>query len=194
MTRLATKRDEIIRVARRLFAQQGVKATTVRDIAQAAGVTEGALYRHFDSKEDLARYLFADGAELFYAFLEQAAAESSDAAQRLRRLVAGFFDFAATSPDVFGFVMAQHYGGSGAVPGTQRLPKALFVETLSAGMAEGKLRPMEPELAAALVIGMCVQCIFFHQRGLIRQSPAQVCAEVCTAVDRIFAVGNETGE
>ncbi|NPV48521.1 MAG: TetR/AcrR family transcriptional regulator [Armatimonadetes bacterium] len=188
MARPATKRDDIIRVARRLFAQRGVKATTVRDIAQAAGVTEGALYRHFASKEDLARFLFAGGAELFYEFLEHAAAEATDAAQRLRLLVAGFFEFAEANAEVFGFVMSQHYEGVGAVPGTHRLPKALFVETLQASMAEGKLRPMEPELGAALVIGMCVQSIFFHQRGLIERSAEEVRSEVCAAVDRVFAL------
>lgn len=188
MPRPATKRDDIIRVAQRLFAQRGIKATTVRDIAHAAGVTEGALYRHFESKDDLARYLFAGGAEMFYEHLKQARAKAGDAAQRLQALVVGFFDFAASNPEVFGFVMARHYEGVGEVPQTQRLPKFLFVETLAAGMAEGTLRPMEPELAAALVIGMCVQSIFFLQRGLIDQPAAQVRSEVCAAVDRIFAV------
>jgi len=188
MPRPATKREDIIRVARRLFSQRGIKATTVRDIAQAAGVTEGTLYRHFASKDDLARYLFAGGAELFYEHLARAAAGAEEAPRRLRALITGFFDFAETNPEVFGLIMARHYEGVGEMPPTQRLPKSLFVATLTAGMAAGQLRRMDPQLAAALVIGMCIQSIFFYERGFIEQPASQVRAEVRAAVDRIFAV------
>jgi AcrR family transcriptional regulator len=187
MPRPATKRDDIIRVARRLFAEHGVKATTVREIAQAAGVTEGALYRHFESKSDLARYLFAGGAELFYAYLDEAVAGVEEA-ERLRALVCGFFDFAESNPEVFGFVMARHYGGVGELPPAKHLPKALFVATLAAGMEAGRLRRLDHELAAALVIGMCVQSIFFLQRGLVEQSAVEARNEVCAAVNRVFAI------
>jgi len=39
--------------AKRLFAEHGYQATTVRDIADAAGVTERTFYRYFDGKEGL---------------------------------------------------------------------------------------------------------------------------------------------
>lgn len=43
----------ILDVAIRLFSQQGVSATSLSDIAQAAGVTRGAIYWHFKNKLDL---------------------------------------------------------------------------------------------------------------------------------------------
>ena len=49
---LETKRH-IIDVAIRLFSQQGVSATSLADIAKAAGVTRGAIYWHFKNKSDL---------------------------------------------------------------------------------------------------------------------------------------------
>ncbi|MFE4107657.1 TetR/AcrR family transcriptional regulator [Almyronema epifaneia] len=42
---------KILRAAQRLFAQKGYGGTTTRDLAQAAGVAEGTLFRHFDSKK-----------------------------------------------------------------------------------------------------------------------------------------------
>lgn len=55
--RLETGREStralLLDVARRLFAEQGVGATTIRQIADAAGVTERTFYRYFDGKEGL---------------------------------------------------------------------------------------------------------------------------------------------
>jgi AcrR family transcriptional regulator len=46
-----TRREELLAIAARLFAERGFKNTTVRDIADAAGILSGSLYHHFDSKE-----------------------------------------------------------------------------------------------------------------------------------------------
>ncbi|RCX00285.1 MULTISPECIES: multidrug efflux transporter transcriptional repressor AcrR [Kosakonia] len=46
-------RQHILDVAMRLFSQNGVSATSLAEIAQAAGVTRGAIYWHFKNKSDL---------------------------------------------------------------------------------------------------------------------------------------------
>ncbi|SCC53505.1 multidrug efflux transporter transcriptional repressor AcrR [Kosakonia oryziphila] len=46
-------RQHILDVAIRLFSRQGVSSTSLADIAQAAGVTRGAIYWHFKNKSDL---------------------------------------------------------------------------------------------------------------------------------------------
>lgn len=46
-----TRRDELLAIAAEQFATKGFKNTTVRDIADAAGILSGSLYHHFDSKE-----------------------------------------------------------------------------------------------------------------------------------------------
>ncbi len=48
-----TRRDELLAIAARLFAERGFRNTTVRDIADAAGILSGSLYHHFDSKESM---------------------------------------------------------------------------------------------------------------------------------------------
>src|SRR5512139_183064 len=50
-SRSASRREELLAIAARLFAERGFKNTTVRDIADAAGILSGSLYHHFDSKE-----------------------------------------------------------------------------------------------------------------------------------------------
>ncbi|OAH59979.1 TetR family transcriptional regulator [Dietzia cinnamea] len=46
-----TRREELLSIAAGLFAERGLRATTVRDIADAAGILSGSLYHHFSSKE-----------------------------------------------------------------------------------------------------------------------------------------------
>jgi TetR/AcrR family transcriptional regulator, cholesterol catabolism regulator len=48
-----SRRDELLAIAAGLFAEKGFKNTTVRDIADAAGILSGSLYHHFDSKESM---------------------------------------------------------------------------------------------------------------------------------------------
>jgi AcrR family transcriptional regulator len=47
------RRAELLSIAAGLFAERGLRATTVRDIADAAGILSGSLYHHFDSKESM---------------------------------------------------------------------------------------------------------------------------------------------
>jgi AcrR family transcriptional regulator len=77
MTRDEPVRQRLLAEATRLFAERGFESTSVQEIVSAAGVTKGAMYHYFDSKDDLlyeiyGRVLrmqmerltrFADGAE-----------------------------------------------------------------------------------------------------------------------------------
>ncbi|GAA1638247.1 TetR/AcrR family transcriptional regulator [Actinoplanes couchii] len=57
------RRTHLVQLAGDLFAEKGFRATTVREIADAAGILSGSLYHHFDSKESI-------GDEILSAFLE----------------------------------------------------------------------------------------------------------------------------
>ena len=48
-----SRRDELLELAASMFAERGLRATTVRDIADAAGILSGSLYHHFESKEEM---------------------------------------------------------------------------------------------------------------------------------------------
>jgi len=53
------RRADMISIAAELFAQKGYRATTVREIADAAGILSGSLYHHFDSKESIGDEILA---------------------------------------------------------------------------------------------------------------------------------------
>jgi len=62
------RRADLVRLAADLFAEKGFRATTVREIADAAGILSGSLYHHFDSKESI-------GDEILSGFLDEVLAD-----------------------------------------------------------------------------------------------------------------------
>lgn len=88
----SSRRDELLATAGRLFAEQGLRSTTVRDIADAAGILSGSLYHHFDSKETMVDEIlrgFLD--DLFDRYREISGAGES-ATDTLRGLVIASFE------------------------------------------------------------------------------------------------------
>ena len=71
-------RTRILDEAARLFLARGYAETTLRDIADAAGVKAGSIYYHFDSKEELLGEILDTGIERIATTLDTALAASSD--------------------------------------------------------------------------------------------------------------------
>jgi AcrR family transcriptional regulator len=87
-----TRREELLAIAAELFAERGFKNTTVRDIADAAGILSGSLYHHFDSKESMVDELLDTfQTELWKKYDEISASELS-ARGKLEAIVRASFD------------------------------------------------------------------------------------------------------
>ena len=63
----ASRRDELLDLAATMFAERGLKATTVRDIADSAGILSGSLYHHFKSKEQMVEEVLKDFLDWLFA-------------------------------------------------------------------------------------------------------------------------------
>lgn len=89
---MSGRRAELLDLAARMFAEHGYGQTTVRDIADAAGILSGSLYHHFDSKESMVDEIlrsFLD--ELFDRYREIVEAGQGPR-QTLRALVVASFE------------------------------------------------------------------------------------------------------
>ncbi len=62
-TRPANRREQILREATILFTAHGYEGTPIRVIAKSCGITEAAIYRHFENKEDLYESVIGDKAQ-----------------------------------------------------------------------------------------------------------------------------------
>ncbi len=83
----ATRRDELLRIAARLFAERGFRNTTVRDIADAAGILSGSLYHHFDSKESMVDEILQTFQQELFASYDDVLASDLPARQKIEAAV-----------------------------------------------------------------------------------------------------------
>ena len=82
-----SRREELLRIAAQLFAERGFKNTTVRDIADAAGILSGSLYHHFDSKEAMVDEILSTFQESLFASYDEILASSLSPRERIEAAV-----------------------------------------------------------------------------------------------------------
>jgi AcrR family transcriptional regulator len=87
-----SRREELLAIAARLFAEKGFRATTVRDIADAAGILSGSLYHHFDSKESMVDEILSSFQEELFGQYDEILASDDDPRTKLERAVLVSFD------------------------------------------------------------------------------------------------------
>ena len=81
------RRADMVAIAAELFAQKGYRATTVREIADAAGILSGSLYHHFDSKESIGDEILSGFINAVLANYRAAVAEATEPRAVLEQIV-----------------------------------------------------------------------------------------------------------
>ncbi|MEM1433047.1 MAG: TetR/AcrR family transcriptional regulator [Pseudomonadota bacterium] len=79
-----SRNEALLRASAELFASQGFKATSMRDIAKAVGMLPGSIYYHFNSKDDLLLAIYEAGVEQITTTFQSAIARVEDPWERLQ--------------------------------------------------------------------------------------------------------------
>jgi len=154
------RREEIIRVTLELAARQGVDDVTTQDMAQAMGVTQGAVFRHFPSKDAIWLAVMQWVRERLMSVLAQAAAAGSDPLDALQRMFFAHIDFIAGHPSIPRVLMSEHlHGRSTALRKLVTEMMLAYEEKISgllqAAQSQGLARAdLDTRAAATLYIGM----------------------------------------
>jgi AcrR family transcriptional regulator len=86
------RRDELLALAARMFAERGLRTTTVRDIADAAGILSGSLYHHFDSKESMVDEILREFLDSLFGQYRAIVAEGRGPRETLEAIVVASFE------------------------------------------------------------------------------------------------------
>lgn len=170
-------RQRIIAAAAPLFNKQGYAGCALKDIMEATGLEKGGIYRHFDSKEELAAEAFDYAWMVSSALRRQGLDEISDHVDRLKHHIAAFVHRSTIS----GGCPILNTGvdsDNGNPVLRQRVQKAMrnwqrmLVTTLNDGIAAGTIRTgVKVETVARLIVatlegGMLVSRIERNDRAM----------------------------
>lgn len=161
-------REKIDRAAIDLFASRGVDGVSIADIATAAAVSQGALYRHYRSKDDLAQQLFAVAYRRMGAELAAIAVGQPGLAPRIAAMVAHFCALYDRDPSLFRFLLLAQHNLLPEIDDDGVSPAAVIEGAIANAVGNGELPvAVDGAVAAAAIMGIVLQTALFHVYGRI---------------------------
>jgi AcrR family transcriptional regulator len=153
---MSARREELTRIAARLFAERGYQGTSLADLAAALGVQKPSLYHHIASKEDLLWEVAREGAAAFHAGLD-AVPPAAPAAERIRLALRAHLAVVAQQLDVATVFVREWRFLSGErrelFVAERRRYEERIRELFRAGVEEGQLRTdLDVQTAALLFL------------------------------------------
>jgi AcrR family transcriptional regulator len=185
-TARAERREDILTAARRVFARQGFRGTTIADIAGEAGVALGTIYLYFPSKEDVFAALNDELYQLITGALTDVGPSESLHEAVVKR-VANVFAACAQNRDLVRLVVLNTDADSES---TRRMrdsadKRALpMVETIASAIEQGAVRKGDALIMTKLAFGavsMTVYQAFVQSDGRDWEKYRDACADMLVA-------------
>lgn len=157
--RAASTRLALVSAARELFAERGFAATSTNDVVEAAGVTRGALYHHFPTKESLFEAVYEDVETGVVARVLEALGSVADPITQLQAGMEAFLD-ACLEPAVRRIVLLEGPSVLGWARWREidlRYGLGLVRAGLEGAMSAGAVAPQPVDPLAHVVLGALIE-------------------------------------
>lgn len=178
MARRPNKRTELLDATIRVVAREGVARATTRAIAREAGVTEGAIYRHYRSKGELREMAFAQVVDLVVREKQHLVASPDSLKQKLREWVALTYTFFDRHEDAFVYVFLRPSAGATSTQVAAWPQGELFMRMIERAQAAGEARQLALPLALSHFSGLLLNVPRLISDKLLARPAAQYVDEV----------------
>ncbi len=160
-------KEEIIAAASKLFAQQGIEKTSMKQIADGADMSVGKLYACFRGKDEIIRELLHDSMGSLQRKGDEACRGTDDPLEQLRRRLLAAIDHFKAHLD---FLMIYHNESQMSCEGMIREHIDENIETIAELLAQaiddGDIPPEDPYALAAIIVGSVHELMHaFAERG-----------------------------
>jgi AcrR family transcriptional regulator len=165
--RAPERREQLLQVARKVFAKGGYQTVTMDDVARQAGVTKPILYDHFPSKRDLYQGLLEADLAALEERIRTAIETSSGNRERIRGSFQAYFDFVDDEGAGFRLLMKEAVGAEEEfrdLIGRFRERVLAMVTEVMTRESRGNLSRKEAEEVALGLIGMA-EVVAQHEPG-----------------------------
>jgi AcrR family transcriptional regulator len=159
-----SQEDKILAAALSCFSELGYDATRIKHIAARAGVSEGALYRHYPSKEAMAQALYRQYLGEYAAQLGTIVVAEGAARNRLRDAIRLSLASYRANPAALTFVLLRQPTFMGTLPAEGIVyPLDLIEGVVRDGQRDGSIRDGQPNLLAAIFLGCLLRPLIVSQ-------------------------------
>ncbi|MEE9215180.1 MAG: TetR/AcrR family transcriptional regulator [Thermodesulfobacteriota bacterium] len=158
MSKPITKLESIEKTAIQLFASYGIKQVTIKEIASKSKCSEGALYRHYKSKEEMAWELYKREVEIFGKKLRNILNCGLAFPDKLGSAVELFYKLFDEDQTKFSFILLSKYNFSKSRkidPGLN--PFDLVTDLIKIAVKRNEINIDNPELYSAMILGLVLQ-------------------------------------
>ncbi|HLK12660.1 MAG TPA: TetR/AcrR family transcriptional regulator [Candidatus Binatia bacterium] len=147
------RREDILRAAEEAFARRDYHEVQMDDVARAAGVAKGTLYRYFRSKRDLHRAVVLDGVERLRREIEHAVGGPVPPARAIERVVRCTLGFVRDRRRIFALVP---HDAPRPDEGVRRRARLVGVVqgVVERAIAAGQVRRVDARIATEILFGM----------------------------------------
>lgn len=184
------KREEIMQVASRLFAQKGYHRTKMSDIAKSMDISVGYLYEHFKGKEELYVEIFLEKMEMFKEVLQDSF-EGGSSFEKLEKFVSNYLHFIQREKNFFRLYMQEHFtlGRKRGVllkeklmPGFREIFKDLST-MIEKGMKKNEIKKGNASITASIILGSLHFSVYFWVNGIINVSLEDLKKEILKSLE-----------
>lgn len=176
----------IARVALDLFVTKGVTETTTKDIARMAGVAEGAMYRHYASKEALAWDLFVTPFTHFAGELDRLQHGQRTLRAKLDVMIRQFCAFFDQDRTLFTYLLLDQHGHLARVKPDTPNPVDVLRRVIAGGMARREIPKGDADVATAMVLGLVLQVAITAIYGRITRPLTSLADTLVAAAWRVL--------
>lgn len=182
-------KNAIYQAAARLFGEQGLDGTSIRQIAEAAGVSEAALYRHWKDKVDLAWEVFRSGLRTLQESLEQEVCRDRGAYAAIESAVQCFYRLFDDNKQLFGFVLLHQHDLWSRMNEETQSPVRFWldlIKTFTANLPQEE--QAHPDVVAAVTLGIVLRPPVARLYGRISGPMVNHAPIVARAVCRVLYI------
>ncbi len=183
-----SRKNDIIAAAIQELARHGVNGSTVRRIAASAGVTEGAIYRHFASKEELCdeayTQIVAEMAEQKKVILDS----NDPIAEKLRNWVRVTYEYFDLYPEAFSYVLLATHDFSPALQEIATRQGRLMMKVMGRVVAAGDRPDRSAPIAWSHFTGIMLNIPRSINESILQGPAVRYVDDVMVAVGSIFGL------
>ncbi len=174
-------KPRIERAALEVFVRDGVDAATTKAIAAQAGCSEGAIYRHFRSKDELGVSLFMGVHRRLADLIVETAAQAPGIRAKAAALVGAYCQVADEDWLLFAFHLTQLHRFIPYYQEDGRDPVTATETIIKQAMIGAELPPADPRVLAAMALGVITQTAQNKAYGRLGSDSLSAHAPIMTA-------------